>query len=58
MGRSRSLTRVASLLKQAGGLAATESRVANSTSVAETFNVAKRSFSNVPAFRSNGFGGQ
>jgi len=59
MGRSRSLTRVGALLKQAA-LGATESKAANSTSaVADASSyVAKRSFSSVPSFRTNVLGGQ
>ncbi|KAL4527675.1 hypothetical protein Ndes2526B_g08646 [Nannochloris sp. 'desiccata'] len=58
MGRSRSLTRIGALLKQAA-LGATESRAANSTSavVDASSYVAKRSFSNVPSFRTNVLGG-
>jgi hypothetical protein len=59
MGRSRSLTRVGALLKQAA-LGATESRAANSTSavVDASSCVTKRSFSNAPSFRTNVLGGQ
>jgi hypothetical protein len=58
MGRSRSLTRLGSLLQRAA-LQASEARAANSTSAMAdaTSYVAKRSFSNA-AFRSNGLGGQ
>jgi hypothetical protein len=59
MGRSRSLTRLGSYLKQAA-FQATESRASSSTSAVSDASsyVAKRSFSSVPAFRTNVLGGQ